>query len=293
MAELEWLAKQFEVHRAHLRKVAYRILGSVSEADDAVQESWFRISRADADAVENLGGWLTTVVGRICLDKLRAQRQRREEQLDAIAPEDADWDVSPMDLEQDAMLADSIGQALLMILDKLAPAERVAYVLHDMFDLPFDEIAPIIGRSTEAARQLASRGRRRVRSGGRLPDTGRARQQEVVEAFLGASRYGDFDALIALLDPEVVLRADRIAAPDPTLRTIRGAAAVARRALMFSGRATSTRLMLVNGAVGAAWFHNDQPTIVIDFTVVEGKVVGLDVIAAPENLRNLDLASLD
>jgi RNA polymerase sigma factor (sigma-70 family) len=293
MAEPEWLAKQFEAHRAHLRKVAYRILGSVNEADDAVQESWFRISRADADAVENLGGWLTTIVGRICLDKLRARRQRREEQLDAIAPEDADWDVSPMDLEQDAMLADSVGQALLLILDKLAPAERIAYVLHDMFDLSFDEIALIIGRSTEAARQLASRGRRRIRSGGKLPDTDRARQRQVVEAFLGASRNGDFDALIALLDPEVMLRADRIAAPDPRLRTIRGAAAVARRALMFSGRAPSTRLVLVNGAVGAAWFQNDQPTIVFDFTVAEGKVVGLDVIAEPESLRNLDLANLD
>ena len=292
MEELDWLAKQFEAYRTHLQKVAYRMLGSAYDADDAVQESWIRVRGADTYAIENLGGWLTTIVGRVCLDKLRARKLRREESLDAIGAEGAASDVSTIDLEQDAILADSVGQALLLVLDKLAPAERIAYVLHDMFDLSFEEIGPIVGRSTEAARQLASRARRRVRGGGEVPQADRVRQQEVVEAFLAASRNGDFDVLIAALDPDVVLRADRVAAGSEVGLEIRGASAVAKRALAYSARAPSTRLLLVNGTVGAAWYQNGEPAIVFAFTV-DRKIVDIEMIADPERLRRLDLAALD
>lgn len=293
MDERKWLAEQFQAYRGHLRKVAYRMLGSVNEADDAVQESWMRITRTGVHGVENFAGWLTTVVGRVCLDMLRARQSRREEPLDALGPEPRVVDVTAPDPEQDAILADSVGLALLVVLEALTPAERVAYVLHDMFDLPFDDIAPVIGRSSEAARQIASRARRRVRGGGKVPEADRARQQEVVEAFLAASRNGDFDALIAALDPDVVLRADRVAARSEVALEIRGASAVVKRARAYSGGAPSTRLLLVNGAVGAAWYHDGQPVIVFSFTVEERKIVEIEIIADPERLRRLDLAALD
>jgi RNA polymerase sigma factor (sigma-70 family) len=293
MDERKWLAEQFQAYRGHLRKVAYRMLGSANEADDAVQESWMRITRIGVRGVENLAGWLTTVVARVCLDMLRARQSRREEPLDALGPEPRVVDVTAPDPEQDAILADSVGLALLVVLEALTPAERVAYVLHDMFDLPFDDIAPVIGRSSEAARQIASRARRRVRGGGKVPEADRARQQEVVEAFLAASRNGDFDALIAALDPDVVLRADRVAARSEVALEIRGASAVVKRARAYSGGAPSTRLLLVNGAVGAAWYHDGQPVIVFSFTVEERKIVEIEIIADLERLRRLDLAALD
>src|SRR5215510_762504 len=222
MAEPKWLTEQFEAHRAHLRRVAYRMLGSQSESDDAVQEAWIRLRRADTSGVENLGGWLRTVVARVCLDMLRSRKSRREESLESRARSQA-----PGDPEREAVLADSVGLALLAVLDTLARAERVAFVLHDMFDLPFDEIAPIVGRSATAARQLASRARRRVRGGATAPDADRTRQREVVEAFLAASRTGDFDALLAVLDPDVVVHADRTAVPAGAAREFRGAPLVA------------------------------------------------------------------
>lgn len=293
MAEQEWLAEQYEAYRARLRKVAYRMLGSVNEADDAVQEAWLRVSRADAGSVENLGGWLTTIVARVCLDMLRARKARREDPLEALEPEHAASEADIIDLERDALLADSVGLALLVILETLSPTERVAYVLHDMFDLPFDEIAPIIGRSAQAARQLASRARRRVRGGDAVADADRARQREMVEAFYAAAHNGDFNALIAVLDPDVVLRADQVAARSGTAIEVHGASAVAKRALSYAGRAPSTRLLLVDGAVGAAWFENGQPAIVLAYTVDNRKIVEIEVIADPERLRHLDLVGDD
>jgi RNA polymerase sigma factor (sigma-70 family) len=293
MNERKWLAEQFQAHRGHLRKVAYRMLGSVNEADDAVQECWMRISRTDVQGVENLAAWLTTIVGRVCLDMLRARQSRREDPLEALDAERPVVGLTTADLEQDAILADSLGLALLVILERLTPAERVVYVLHDMFDLPFDDIAPVIGRSSEAARQLASRARQRIRGSGRAPDADRARRQEVVEAFLAASRDGDFDALVATLDPDVVLRADRVAARSEVALEIRGASTIAKRALAYSGRASSTRLVLVNGLVGAAWYQSGEPAIVLAFAVDDKKIVEIDLIADPERLGSLDLVALD
>ena len=292
MDQQECLAEQFEAYRRHLRKVAYRMLGSANEADDAVQEAWLRVSRAGVCGVENVGGWLTTIVGRVCLDMLRTRKSRREEPLDTAELEPPSG-LDTIDLEQDAMLADSMGQALLLILDKLAPAERIAYVLHDMFDLPFDEIGPIVRRSTEAARQLASRARRRVRGGGKVPNGDRARQRQVVEAFLVASRNGDFDALIAVLDADVAIRADRVASPGGAPTEVRGAAAVARGAVNFSGRAASTHLVLVDGAVGLAWFRDGQLAAVLDFVCHGSKIVEIEVIGNPERLGRLALADLE
>jgi RNA polymerase sigma factor (sigma-70 family) len=289
MDEKKWLAEQFEANRAHLRKVAHRMLGSVSDADDAVQQSWLRISRADARDVENLSGWLTTIVGRVCLDMLRTRKIRGEEALGPHIPEPLD----AHDPEHDSLIAESIGLALLVILEKLSPAERTAYVLHDMFDLPFDQIAPIVGRSTEAARQLASRARRRVQGGDIVPDPDRARQREIVEAFLLAARTRDFDALIAVLDPDVVLRADQAAARSEAPIEVRGASAVARGALSYSGRAASSHLLLVNGAIGTAWFQDGRLAVVSTLSVENGKVVSIDIIADPERLRGLDLGLLD
>src|SRR5712692_2759020 len=284
MDENDGLADQFEASRNHLRAVAYRMLGSMSEADDAVQEAWLRVSRSGTSGVENLGGWLTTVVARVCLDLLRSRKSRREEPLgvhmqDPIA--------NP---EHEALLADSVGLALLVVLETLAPAERLAFVLHDMFAVPFDEIAPIVGRSPAAARQLASRARRRVQGAAAVPDTDRARQREVVDAFLAASRGGDFAALLTLLDPDVVLRADRAAVEMGSAKEVRGAAAVAGT---FSGRARVARLALVNGVVGAVWAPGGQPRVVFAFTITRGKIVGLDLLADPERLRELDLAILN
>lgn len=295
MDEPNWLTGEFAAHRAQLRRVAYRMLGSVSEADDALQETWLRVSRANAHSVENMGGWLTTIVGRVCLDMLRARvrKSRREEPLDTLELGQPAGSENAIDLEQEAMLADSVGLALLVILERLPPAERVAYVLHDMFDLPFDEIASIVGRSVEATRQLASRARRRVHGGEAVPEANRARQRQIVEAFLMASRAGDFDALVAVLDPEVVLRADETAARSEAGIELRGASTIARRALAFSGRAPATRLLLVNGAVGAAWFQDGEPAIVFVFTVDDEKITEIELIANPERLRGIDLANLD
>jgi RNA polymerase sigma-70 factor (ECF subfamily) len=253
------------------------------------------VSRANAHSVENMGGWLTTIVGRVCLDMLRARvrKSRREEPLDTLELGQPAGSENAIDLEQEAMLADSVGLALLVILERLPPAERVAYVLHDMFDLPFDEIASIVGRSVEATRQLASRARRRVHGGEAVPEANRARQRQIVEAFLMASRAGDFDALVAVLDPEVVLRADETAARSEAGIELRGASTIARRALAFSGRAPATRLLLVNGAVGAAWFQDGEPAIVFVFTVDDEKITEIELIANPERLRGIDLANLD
>jgi RNA polymerase sigma-70 factor (ECF subfamily) len=287
----EWLAERFEQNRGHLRAVAYRMLGSLSEADDAVQESWLHLSRSDTRGVKNLGGWLTTVVARVCLDMLRSRKSRREEPLGAHGPEPIVSREDGIDPEDEAVLADSVGLALLVVLERLAPDERIAFVLHDMFDLPFDEIAPIVGRSTAAARQLASRARRRVRGAAAAPDTDLTRQREVIDAFLAASRNGDFDALIAVLDADVVLRADRAAVPAGASREVRGAPAVAKRAL--AGRARFTQPALVDGAVGIVSAPRGRLSLVLRFTITRGKIVEIDVVADPERLRQLELAILN
>jgi RNA polymerase sigma-70 factor (ECF subfamily) len=286
MTEADLLADQFEANRAHLRAVAYRMLGSVSEADDAVQEAWLRLSRADAAAIGNLGGWLTTVVGRVCLDMLRARRTRREQPMGDHLPEpivDAEAGVDP---EHEALLADSVGLALLVVLETLSPAERLAFVLHDMFAVPFDEIAPIVGRSPDAARQLASRGRRRVRGTPSIPDTDLERQREVVRAFLAAARGGDFEGLLALLDPDVVLRVDR---GGRTLTEVVGARTVADRALGFARLARFARPALVNGAAGFVVAVRGRPLAVSGFTVVGGRIARIDLLADRARLRRMDL----
>jgi RNA polymerase sigma factor (sigma-70 family) len=296
MNEHDWLAERFEEQRGHLRAVAYRMLGSLSEADDAVQEAWLRLSRADTSNVENLGGWLTTVVGRISLDMLRSRSSRREEPLDAQVPERTASRADGGDPEQEALLADSVGLALLVVLETLAPAERLAFVLHDMFAVPFDEIAPIVGRSPDAARQLASRARRRVHGvSGRegtdlVPDVELSRQRDVVDAFLAAARGGDFEALLAVLDPDVVLRTDRAARRPDMPAEIRGAATVAEQAVR--GRARAAQPVLVNGAVGVIVAPRGRLLMVLDFTIEDGKIVAIDAIADPERLRQLDLAML-
>jgi RNA polymerase sigma factor (sigma-70 family) len=297
MNEHDWLAERFEEQRGHLRAVAYRMLGSLSEADDAVQEAWLRLSRADTSNVENLGGWLTTVVGRISLDMLRSRSSRREEPLDAQVPERTASRADGGDPEQEALLADSVGLALLVVLETLAPAERLAFVLHDMFAVPFDEIAPIVGRSPDAARQLASRARRRVHGvSGRegtdlVPDVELSRHRDVVDAFLAAARGGDFEALLAVLDPDVVLRTDRAARRPGMPAEIRGAATVAEQAVR--GRARAAQPVLVNGAVGVIVAPRGRLLMVLDFTIEDGKIVAIDAIADPERVRQLDLAMLD
>jgi len=274
----DWLAERFEANRTHLRAVAYRMLGSLTEADDAVQDAWLHVSRADASGVQNLGGWLTTVVARVCLDMLRSRKSRREESLsELVAPPIASHEAG-IDPEHEALLADSVGLALLVVLETLAPAERVAFVLHDLFDLPFDEIAPIVGRSPTAARQLASRARRRVQGAATVPDGDLTRQREVVDAFLAASRGGDFDALLAVLDPNVVLRADREAVQMGASGEVRGAAAVART---FSGRARVAQPALVNGAAGAVWAQGGRPRVVFEFTITGGRIVAIHLVADP------------
>jgi RNA polymerase sigma-70 factor (ECF subfamily) len=285
----EWLADRFEANRTHLRAVAFRMLGSTSEAEDAVQEAWIRLSRFGTTGVENLGGWMTTIVARICLDMLRSRKSRREESLDSPLADSAAGAEDGTDPEREALLADSIGLALLVVLKTLAPAERVAFVLHDMFDLPFDEIAPIVGRSPAAARQLASRARRRVQGVDAAPDADRTHQRQVVEAFLAAARGGDFDALLVLLDPGVVLRADEAAVLVGASKEVRGAAAVAET---FSGRARVAKLALVDGSVGAVWAPGGQPRVVFAFTIVSGKIVEIDLLADPERLSRLALTIL-
>ena len=297
MDEQDWLAERFEENRGHLRAVAYRMLGSLSEADDAVQESWLHLSRSGTSGVENLGGWLTTVVARVCLDLLHSRRSRREEPLDAHLPEQIVSRDDRADPEHEALLADSVGLALLVVLETLTPAERLAFVLHDIFAVPFEEIAPIVERTPTAARKLTSRARRRVHgAGGRdgvatVPDADLTRQREVVDAFLAAARGGDFDALLAVLDPDVVLRSDRAAIPSGASREIRGAAAVARRATLGGARAAQPAL--VNGAVGVVVAPRGRLLMVLVFTISRGKIVEIDAVADPERLRQLDLAVLD
>jgi RNA polymerase sigma factor (sigma-70 family) len=291
MSERDWLAARFEEQRTHLRAVAYRMLGSLSEADDAVQEAWLRLSRSNAGDIENLGGWLTTVVARISLNMLRTRRSRREEPLGVHLPEPILDRADGTNPEHEALLADSVGLALLVVLETLPPAERLAFVLHDMFAVPFDEIAAIVDRSPDAARQLASRARRRVRGNAPTPDADLDTQRQVVGAFLAASRDGDFEALLALLDPDVVLRADYGAAGG--LREVRGAEAVVRQAATYSRLDLDVRPALVNGVVGAVTFRDGVPFSVAAVTVRGGRIVEMDFLADPERVRRLDLSVLD
>jgi RNA polymerase sigma factor (sigma-70 family) len=291
--ERDALAARFEANRTHLRAVAYRMLGSVSEADDAVQESWLRLSRSDAAEVENLRAWLTTVVARVCLDMLRSRASRREEPLGPYVPEPIVSRADGVDPEHEALLADSVGLALLVVLETLAPPERLAFVLHDMFAVPFEEIAPIVGRSPAAARQLASRARRRVHGARTAPDVDLGRQREMVDAFLAAARGGDFDALVELLDPDVVLRVDRGALPAGASREVRGARAVAEQVGRFASLAPLARPALVNGAAGFVVAPGGRPFAVAGFTIAHGKVVEIDLLADPERLRELDLTVLE
>lgn len=290
MNKHEWLAEQFEANRSHLQAVAYRMLGSLSEADDAVQESWLRLSNSDASGIENLGGWLTTVVARICLDMLRSRNSRREESLDTAVSESVESREEGIDPEQEMLLADSVGLALLVVLDTLPPAERLAFVLHDIFAVPFDEIAPIVERSETATRQLASRARRRVRGTEMEKPADFERQRTVVDAFLAASRTGNFEALLAVLDPEVVFRIDPATSPKGIARQVRGAPAVARQ---FSGRAQGARAALVDGVVAAIVAPRGHLFLVLNFTIKNDKVVEIEAIADPERLRQLHLAVLD
>jgi RNA polymerase sigma-70 factor (ECF subfamily) len=290
MGERDWLAERFEENRGHLRAVSYRMLGSVSEADDAVQEAWLRLDGSDTSSIENLGGWLTTVVARVCLDMLRSRKSRREEPLDAHVPEPVVSLGDGGDPEHEALLADSVGLALLVVLETLAPAERLAFVLHDMFAVPFEEIAPLVGRSPTAARQLASRARRRVQGAPTVPDGELKRQRAVVEAFMAAGRNGDFDALLAVLDPDVVLRTDF--GDAPTSKAVRGAAAVAGQALTFARLAPSARPALVNGAAGVVVAPRGRLFAVMGFTVIGGKIVEIDVLADRERLARLDVGAL-
>jgi RNA polymerase sigma factor (sigma-70 family) len=289
MDSRDWLAERFEEHRAHLRAVAYRILGSPSEADDALQETWLRLSRTDTSGVENLGGWLTTIVARVCLNMLSSRQSRREELAGARLPEPTAVREGTTDPEHQALLADSVGLALLVVLDALTPAERLAFVLHDMFDVPFDEIAPIIERSPGAARQLASRARRRVQGAATMEAAEPGRQREIVAAFLAASRHGDFDALLALLDPDAVVRADRTAVRMGASKDVRGAAAVAG---FFSGRARAAQPALINGAPGAVWVVAGRPRVVFVFTVTGGRITAIDLVAGRDRLRDTDVALL-
>ncbi len=309
MGERDWLAERFEEHRSHLRAVAYRMLGSLSEADDAVQETWIRLGRSDTSEVQNLGGWLTTVVARVCLDMLRSRKARREEPLDEVVPMRAASSGAGADPEQEALLADSVGLALLVVLEMLEPAERLAFVLHDMFAVPFDEIAPIVGRTPAAARQLASRARRRVHgvgaqvgTGGREGGNGRegvvkarggdlTQQRAVVDAFLAAARGGDFQGLLMVLDPDVVRRSDGMGALAGRPPEVRGAETVATEAMR--GRARAAQAALVNGSVGVVVAPRGRLIMVLDFTIRDGKIVAIDAIADPERLGELELAVLD
>ncbi|MGH9264411.1 MAG: RNA polymerase sigma factor SigJ, partial [Acidimicrobiales bacterium] len=291
MEEHEWLADRFEEHRAHLRAVAYRMLGSLSEADDAVQDAWLRVSRAGAGGVENLGGWLTTIVARVCLNMLRSRNTRREDSLEVRLPDPVVRPEGALQPEEEAVLADSVGLALLVVLDTLTPAERLSFVLHDMFGLPFEEIATVVGRSPAAARQLASRARRRVRGAEvPAPDPDLARQRDVVDAFFRAARGGDFDSLVALLDPDVVLRADGGDRRPALSRVVHGAEAVAGQALMFSVPRAELHPALVNGAAGVVVTVGGQPMAVMGFTVTDGKIVEIDALADPERVRRIAAA---
>jgi RNA polymerase sigma factor (sigma-70 family) len=286
----EWLARQFEDQRPRLRAVAYRMLGSLSEADDAVQDTWLRLSRADTSEVENLGGWLTTVVARVALNMIRARNTRREQPLDVHVPDPIIDPTEGSDPEHEALLADSVGLALLVVLETLTPAERLAYVLHDMFAVPFEQIAPIVERSPEATRQLASRARRRVRGAAPVPDADLSAQWEVVEAFIAAARGGDFDALVAVLDPDVVLRADGgLTGPSQHLQ---GAETVASQALLWSRVDLSVRRVLINGAPGVVTFLHGKPFSIAAVTIRNGKILEMDFLTDPERIAQLDLTKL-
>jgi RNA polymerase sigma factor (sigma-70 family) len=291
MDERDWLAERFEERRTRLRAVAYRMLGSLSEADDAVQEAWLRLSRIDADEVENLDGWLTTVVARISLNMLRSRKARREEPLAGRLPDPLIDRADAIAPEHEALLADSVGLALLVVLETLSPPERLAFVLHDVFAVPFDEIAPIVDRSPEAARQLASRARRRVRAERTVPDADLAIQREVIDAFLAAARDGDFDRLVTVLDPDVILRQDF--GPIGGSREMRGAAVVASQAFGYAQIGLDIRPALINGVAGAVAFRHGQPFSIGAVTVRNGKIVELDFLADPERLSQLDLTILD
>jgi RNA polymerase sigma factor (sigma-70 family) len=289
MDDQKWLAERFEANRAHLRGVAYRMLGSLAEADDAVQESWIRLSRTDTSQVENLRAWLTTVVGRVSLNMLRSRKTRREASLDTYLPDPIVSPQEGMDPEQEAMLGDSVGLAMLVVLDSLTPAERVAFVLHDVFAVPFDDIAPIVGRTPTATRQLASRARRRVH-GAPVPDVDLDGQWAVVDAFLAAARDGDFERLLAVLDPEVVVRSDGGVARPGLVSLVRGAQAVAEQAMSFRRFAETSTRILVNGIPGGvAWAPDGSPFAVLAVTVRGGRIVRIDVLADPARLRQLDL----
>ncbi len=287
----ERLAELFEAQRTHLVAMAYRMLGSLEEAEDAVQEAWLRLSRTVSGGLENPGGWLTVVVAHLCLDTLRSRKARREDSMEADVPEPFTSQGAIPVPESEALLADSVGLALLVVLDTLAPAERIAFVLHDMFDVPFDEIAPIVGRSATAARQLASRARRRVQGADMIRSRDFSREREVVEAFLAASRGGDFEALLAVLDPNVVVRYDRAAAPPGADLEVRGASAVAKQAL--SRRARSAQTVLVNGAIGMIVAPRGRLIMMTTFTIQHGKIMEIYVVGNPERLRQLKLAILE
>jgi len=285
----DWLAERFETNRAHLRGVAFRMLGSLTEADDAVQEAWIRLSRTDTSDVDNLRAWLTTVVGRVSLNMLRSRKTRREASLDTHVPDPIVSPAAGIDPEQEALLGDSVGLALLVVLDSLTPAERVAFVLHDVFAVPFDEIAPIVGRTPTAARQLASRARRRVQ-GAPVPDVDLDGQWAVVEAFLAAARDGDFERLLTVLDPDVVLRSDGGAARPELISLLHGARAVAEGAMTFRRFAETASRILVNGIPGGvAWAADGTPFAVVALTVRSGKIVAIDILADPDRLARLDL----
>jgi RNA polymerase sigma factor (sigma-70 family) len=290
MDERDWLAERFQEHRPRLRAVAYRMLGSTSEADDAVQETWIRLSRSNSGEIDNLQAWLVTAVGRVALNMLRARQTRREEPLEAHLPDPIVDRADHVNPEHEALLADSVGLALLVVLETLTPSERLAYVLHDMFSIPFEEIGAIIDRSPEAARQLASRGRRRIRGADPTPDANPAAQQEVVEAFLAAARTGDFDALVAVLDPDVVLRDD---AGTGRLLEVRGAVNVARRARAASQLGLTARYALVNGAAGWVSLLDGEAFAIAALTIQNGRITKMDILRDPARLARVDLTALD
>ena len=292
MTESDLLTQRFDDNRPRLRAVAYRMLGSLSDADDALQETWLRLQRTDGGEIANVPGWLTTVISRICLDMLRSRTQRGEETYDAQLPDPIVRRDDGTDPEHEAILAESVGLALLVVLDTLPPAERLAFVLHDVFAVPFDEIGPIVERSPTAARQLASRARRRIQGSNAVPETDRRRQREVVDAFLAASRSGSFEALLAVLDPDIVLRVDHGAVPAGVSRIVRGAAAVAGQALTFSAIERVIRPARVNGTPGIVTFVGGAPFAVMSFSVRNGRIVGIDILADPARLRQLDLSAV-
>ena len=292
MTERDYLAERFEENRTHLRAVAYRMLGSSSEVDDAVQEAWLRLGRADTTGIDNLGGWLTTVVARVCLDMLRSRKSRREEPFAPLAPEPIATGPSGSSPEHEAVLADSVGLALLVVLDRLTPAERLAFVLHDMFAVPFEEIAAIVGRSAEATRQLASRARRRVRGGVGASEPDLVRQREVVDAFLTALRGGDFEGLLAVLDPGLVVRTD-LTAPSGAPAEVRGAAVWAKQAIAFGHLARLVRPALVNGAIGVVMASRGRLSRALTFKIANGRITEIEVIGDPARLGELDVSTVD